>query len=558
MIQNETKIKYFLYARKSSEGEDRQIQSIDDQINRLKELADRLDLNIVKIYTESKSAKQPNNRPIFMEMMEKIKAGEANGILCWQINRLSRNPVDSGEISWLSQQGVLKSIQTIDRQFLPTDNVLLFSVESGMANQYILDLKMNTARGRQSKLKKGWLPNYAPLGYINVKNEMGEKIIEKDPVRFDLIRKMWELMLTGNYTPPAILEIANNEWGLTTKKQRRRGIKPLSRSGIYKIFTSPFYAGVLCYDGNEYHGSHAPMITLEEFDRVQIILGRKGKPRPQKHHFAYTGFIRCGECGCLITGIEKHKHIKSTGEVRKYIYYHCTRKKKHINCSQKKEVKEEILEKQIEEILTKYTILPEFKDWALEYLNEHNDQEIKDRQTIYETQHSALTRTQRELDELTKMRYRELISDETFIQEKNDLQKRIARLKEELRTTENRAEEWLELTEKTFNFATYARNAFITGDLQTKKEIVTALGLNPTIKDGKLAIYPHKWLIPIAEGYPALEKEYQRLEPMKNGLLNAKTPVLASVRTRWLRGQDLNLRPRGYGPRELPGCSTPR
>jgi len=230
MMQENKSIKYFLYARKSSESEDRQIQSIDDQIKRLKELAERLNLKIIKVYTEAKSAKQPNNRPIFTEMLERIKVGDANGILCWQINRLSRNPVDSGEISWLLQQGTIKSIQTIDKEFLPEDNVLLFNVESGMANQYILDLRKNTMRGRQSRLEKGWLPNYAPLGYINIRNEAGEKIIEKDPERFSLIRKMWEMMLTGTYTPPQILEVANKQWGLTTKKHRRIGGKPLSRS----------------------------------------------------------------------------------------------------------------------------------------------------------------------------------------------------------------------------------------------------------------------------------------------------------------------------------------
>ena len=141
------KYTYFLYARKSSESEDRQVQSIDDQIGRLKELAKTLGITIKHVFTEAKTAKKPNNRPIFDEMMKKIEAGEANGILCWQINRLSRNPIDSAQVQWLLQQGGLKSIQTIDREYKPEDNVLLFNVESGMANQFILDLSKNVKRG---------------------------------------------------------------------------------------------------------------------------------------------------------------------------------------------------------------------------------------------------------------------------------------------------------------------------------------------------------------------------------------------------------------------------
>src|SRR3989338_5405247 len=188
MIQNNSKIKYFIYSRKSSESEDRQVQSIDDQINRLKKIASDLNLDIKKTYIEAKSAKKPNNRPIFDEMMERIERGDANGILCWQINRLSRNPIDSGRISWLLQRGVLKSIQTIDRQYLPEDNVLLFSVESGMANQFIIDLRKNTMRGMESKLQKGWQPALARLGYLN---DQLNKTIVKDPERFDQIRQMW-------------------------------------------------------------------------------------------------------------------------------------------------------------------------------------------------------------------------------------------------------------------------------------------------------------------------------------------------------------------------------
>lgn len=546
MTKDVSKIRYFLYARKSSESEDRQVQSIDDQITRLKRIADDLNLNIVKVYTEAKSAKKPNNRPIFEEMIERIEKGEAGGILCWQINRLSRNPIDSGKLSWLLQQGTLKSIQTIDRQYLPEDNVLLFSVESGVANQYILDLSKNTKRGLQSKLEKGWQNGIAPLGYLNDKEN---KVIIKDQERFNLVRKMWDLMLTGNYTPPKIQEKANEEWGFRTRKFKRIGGNPLSRSGIYKILTNQFYAGVLDVAGHQYEGQHEKMITFEEYDRVQMLLGREGKPRPKTHTFAFTGAIRCGVCGCLYTAETKRKIIKGTGQIKEYTYYHCTRKTMKVKCNQKKCISVEDLELAIEKEIEKYTILPEFLEWALEGLNKKNDTEIEDRTKIYEMQHSNLVKTQKELDELTKMRYRQLIDDDMFVKEKSELQKKITKCKESLRTTETRAEKWLELTEKTFNFATYARTAFLkaseTGKqgLELKKEILLAIGKTPIMRDGILTIEPNDWLKEIGKEYPALEKEYRRLEPTINGLNKRENRALGSVHTRWLRGRGSNPRP---------------
>ncbi len=544
MSQNreQSKIKYFLYARKSSESEDRQVQSIDDQINRLKKLAQDLNLDIKKTYIEAKSAKKPNNRPIFDEMLQRIENGDAEGILCWQINRLSRNPIDSGKISWLLQQGVLKSIQTIDRQYLPEDNVLLFSVESGVANQFILDLSKNTKRGMISKLEKGWQTGVAPMGYLNDKEN---KIIINDPERFNLIRKMWDLMLTGNYTPPKILDIANNEWGFKTRRTKRIGGNPLSRSGIYKIFTNLFYVGIIENAGVQYEGKHERMITLEEYDRVQMLLGRKGKPRPKRHEFAFTGSIRCGVCGCLYTAETKKKLIKSTGEVREYTYYHCTRRTTKIKCNQRKSIPVDDLELTIEKEIEKYTILPEFLEWALEGLNRKNDTEIEDRTKIYEMRHKTLVETQKELDELTKMRYRQLIDDETFIKEKNTLQSKITQLKENLRETETRAEVWLELTEKTFSFATYARKAFLMAKgkegLELKKEILLALGKTPIIEGEKLFIEANEWFVPIKNSYPALEKEYAGLELSKELVTTAQTEALSSIRAHWLPREDSNL-----------------
>ncbi len=527
------KIKYFLYARKSSESEDRQVQSIDDQVNRLNKLASDLHLDIEKTYTEAKSAKKPNNRPVFDEVLERIENGEADGILCWQINRLSRNPIDSGKLSWLLQQGTLKSIQTIDRQYLPDDNVLLFSVESGSANQFILDLSKNVKRGIQGKLERGERPGMAAVGYLN---DVITHTIVKDVDRFPLIRKCWDLMLTGNYTVPQLLDKLNNEWGFLSAKRKKTGGKPLALSGLYKIFTNQFYTGVIVHKGQQYEGKHEPIITLEEYDRVQILLGRKGKPRSKRHEFAFTGCLRCGTCGCLYTA-ETHNKVLKSGEIREHTYYHCTRKTTKVKCNQRKNILVNDLEVMIEKEIEKYTILPEFLGWALEVLNKKNDTEIDDRSKIYEMRHRALAAAQNELDELTKMRYRQLIDDDTFIKEKNELQAKVTQMKGQLRETETRAEKWLELTEKTFTFATYARKAFITAKgkegLELKKEILMAIGKTPIMQEGKLLIEPNEWFIPIANGYSTLEKEYQGLEPDKMPMNKVKTEALASVITRW-------------------------
>lgn len=524
------KIKYFLYARKSCENEDRQVQSIDDQIKKLKELSNDFGIEIKKIYTEAKSAKKPNNRPIFDEMLERIEGGDAEGILCWQINRLSRNPIDSAKIQWLLQQDTIKSIRTIDREYLPDDNVLLFNVESGMANQFILDLRKNVKRGMDSKLEKGWRPGVAPAGYLNDK---AEKTIIKDPERFDLVRKMWDLMLTGNYSIPHITKIANKEWGFITHIYKKQGGTKITQGAVWRIFNNIFYTGTIAWKDKYYEGKHEPMITMDEFNRVQSLLGKGKKIKPKTHSFSYTGMLRCGECRCAITAEIKTKKIKSTGEIKSYTYYHCTKKKVDHKCSQPC-ITEPELEKQIEEELECITILPKFKDWALEFLNRNNDKEIYDRAKIYEMQHKKIVATQKQLDNLTKMRYREMITDEEFTKERDLLQKEILTSKDRLRNTEKRADDWLTLTEKVFEFATHARANFNDGDLMKKKEVVRTLGVEFILKDKNIQIKLKDYFQAIKDKYPAIEKEYLRLEPTKFGLNKGKNTAFDGVHSTWL------------------------
>ena len=531
--------KYILYARKSSESEDRQVQSIDDQVRVLKAKAKTLGLEITDVVTESKSAKAPNNRPQFDAMMSRIEDGNADGIMAWAINRLSRNPIDSARVQWLLQQGRLKSIMTYDREYQPDDNALLFSVESGIANQFIIDLRKSTMRGTQSKLEKGGVPYRAPQGYVN---DRDSGFAKRDPERYLAVRKMWDMLLSGTYTVTQIAFIASEEWGYRTRETKRTGGKKLATSTLFKMFTSPFYAGFIPYGDTNFEGKHEQMISLDEYDRAQEILGRRGKPRPQKHDFPYTGIIRCGECDCMFTAEEKRKKL-ANGTIKKYAYYHCTNKKRGNKCSQRKFMTAEHIESLIEQGISKFEILPQFKDWALEILNEDNDREIEERTKIQETQQRRLLDAERELDNLTRMRYREQVSEEFYIAEKEELKAQIDRMKDRLQHTEARTQEWREIAENTFTFATSARTAFRKGDSQTKRSILMALGTNHIMLGGELFIEAHSWLKPIEVNYPSIETAFLLARTADKGnisLVEAKKGADAPYLSNWYRWSESN------------------
>ncbi len=515
--------KYFIYARKSSESEDRQIQSIDDQVNRLKKMVQDMDLQVVKVFTEAKSAKTPGNRPIFSDIINRIQRGEANGILCWQLNRLTRNPIDSGTLSWLLQQGILKSIQTIDREYLPDDNVILFNVDAGSANQFIIDLRKNTVRGLQTKLDKGWAPIIAPIGYIN---DLMTKTIAPDPNRFALIRKMWDLMLMGGNTAERIVNIANNEWGLRTIQRKREGGKPLSHSGVYRMFHNPFYYGAIHYDNRVFTGAHIPMVTKEEFDRVKAILGKIDKTRKRTHDFAFTAIIRCGYCNCLVTADEKDSQIKSTGKMANYTYYHCTKKSPNLRCKEPS-VTLKNLERQIVAEISKYTIHPEFRAWALDVLREKHQSEVDTRSKIYDSLNDSFVQIQTQLDNLTGLRLRDLITDDEFVAKRKKMQEDMSNAKDQISRVQSRAESWLDTVDKALCFATVALEKFEAGDTKTKREILTAIGQQFTLKDGRLSIEPSEGLQCISNQQKNTFTAFSWLEKPKFGSVNQYASALA-------------------------------
>src|SRR5579862_1521908 len=136
-------MRWIRYSRKSSEGNESQVQSIPDQNAVLDRLANEQGLNVVYKLEEAKSAKRPGIRPFFDEMIRLIETGKADAILCWHLNRLSRNPIDASRVEWLSQEGIIKCIRTPFRDYLPEDNLVIMAVENAGSSQYIKDMKVN-------------------------------------------------------------------------------------------------------------------------------------------------------------------------------------------------------------------------------------------------------------------------------------------------------------------------------------------------------------------------------------------------------------------------------
>lgn len=318
----EQKIKYCLYARKSTESEERQVLSIDSQIKEMLQLAEREGLDIVEIKRESHSAKETGTRPIFNEIIEEIKQGKFNAILTWAPDRISRNAGDLGRIVDLIDQKLLIEIRTFGQKFTnsPSEKFLLMIL--GSQAKLENDQKgVNVKRGLRSRCEMGLRPGVAPTGYLNEKRMDRKCHVIVDPDRAPIIKKMYEKVAYEKWSGRKVYHWLKFDINFKTK-----GNKNLSLSNIYIILQNHFYYGRFEYpekSGNWYDGKHQPLISKELFDKVQEQLKRDQIVRESKE-FAFTKLMTCGLCGSGITADEKYKKLKD-GTTARYVYYGCTR-----------------------------------------------------------------------------------------------------------------------------------------------------------------------------------------------------------------------------------------
>lgn len=536
MQELERNLRYYLYARKSSESEDRQVVSIERQIEELQRFAERYNLHIIgDPIDERKSAKAPG-RPKFNQMLADIHAGKADAILAWKLDRLSRNPVDSGNLKWMLQQNVIRLIKTHERDYLPGDNVLTIGVEMDMANQYVRDLSVYAKSGMKKAARDGWYPSRAPLGYLNNKDVTArDSRILIDPERFELLKKIFSKVLTGAHTPAAVYRMAIDEFGLRTLK----GYKP-EMSAFYHMLHNPFYAGKYWWpkeNGELYTGKHTPLITWDEYEQIQTIVSKKTKSRLQKHIFTFRGLIRCGECGAAITAEKQLRARKRKGDVILHTYYRCTKKVKP--CTQKF-ITESDLELQIKQKISEITISPDFLNLALEWIHEDREEEKESFQKNIQHYQTKLSHCTRELEKKFEDYAQGKLDAEDYQKVKEILYREKARL-EELINSENHASTgWVEKAERVLHFAQTAKERFDTGTLNDKREILTELGSNFSLLAGVLHLDVAPHYVMLQNLQPAVANDIVRLEQSESSNGTTKKTDQKSDILIWLPRLDSN------------------
>lgn len=322
-LQAPVRVKYCLYARKSTESEEQQVLSVDSQIKEMIQMAERDGIEIVEIKKESHSAKEAGQRPVFNEIVEEIKSGKFNAILTWAPDRISRNAGDLGRIVDLMDSGKLHEIRTYGQKFGNNPNEKFLLMILGSQAKLENDNKMiNIKRGLRARCEMGLWPCTAPTGYLNSKNKDRSCHIEVDPHRAHIVKKMFEKIAYENYSGRRL-----HAWLKDDMKFKTRNGKVFSVSNIYITLRNPIYYGTFEYpkeSGQWYTGKHTPIITKELFDMVQEKMLSYSTNKTENKEFAFTKLMTCTLCGSGITADEKFKKQKN-GNVHRYVYYGCCR-----------------------------------------------------------------------------------------------------------------------------------------------------------------------------------------------------------------------------------------
>ena len=458
--------KYFLYARKSSEDDDRQVMSIEAQLYELREFARKENLEILAEFQESKSAKTPG-REQFAEMMTRIDAGEVQGILAWHPDRLARNSIDGGRVIYAVDTEKITSLRFPTFWFSPTpQGLFMLQVAFGQSKYYSDNLSENIKRGVRQKLRRGEWLNRAPFGY---QNNPRIRNIEPHPTNARIVKLAYKEYAKGTHTLKSLgLFLAD------LNVVSRNGT-PLAKASLKRLLTHRVYLGMVKHSDEWFEGSFEPIIPPALFEAVQKVIENMERPRKRrvKHDFPLTGLFRCAECGSMISA-----QWTTNRHGTKYRYYRCS--KKRGRCSQPY-VREADLADKIKARLQTISLPERYTDWMLNKVQKWEREEKSASGSGVQHLSEQIKADEERMEKLVSVYLDGDIPKELYLKKKDTLMRSLAALRGKLKDVErgrkNRVEplrEWiLDLKQ-----ADILRSS---DDLHEIKAFVLKVGTNPVL-----------------------------------------------------------------------------
>ncbi len=465
--------KAVLYARVSSDEQERQGFSIPAQVKLLQDYARMNSIQIVKEFTESETAKQ-SGRKQFNAMVKYLKASkDVNTILVEKTDRLYRNPSDYGlidegkfELHFVKEHEIINDEASSHQKFVHGLKVL-------MAKNFIDNLREETRKGLKEKAEEGIFPNRAPYGYKNVRNERGKSVIEVNSNTAPFIKRAFEIYSSGK------ISIKDTALQLVSEGFCYRPYSPRITAGALEdMLKNPFYTGMFRFRGQLMQGNHTPIVSANLFAKVQQAFKKDGKPLYRKHKFLLGNFLTCGDCGCSIVG-----EIKK----QKYIYYRCTWAYGKDKCSNHKYYNEQELLDQLGEAVKAIQLDDDCRQKLLDAIVELNAQEQNFQQENLKRLNADAQKIRREIRAIYQDKLDGVISTEQWQAENELRQQRLIAIRTRIEAFDETNQRFMDDVNSTLELLNDTYSLYLRVSDEDKVNLLKSLLSNCTLKGGKLS-----------------------------------------------------------------------
>jgi len=404
-------------------------------------------------------------------MMGNIEHGQASGILSWHPDRLARNSVDGGKLIYLVDTEKIKALKFPTFWFEPSpQGKFMLNMAFGQSKYYVDSLSENTKRGLRQKVRRGEFPGIAPVGYLN---DVRTKRIVVDREKAPIIVDAFKLYAKNESILDDIAHF------LAERGVLSRGKIPVKRDRVTFLLSDPFYVGLFRYGGEIHVGVHEPLIAKKLFTAVQRVLLERSKPVIKtKIPKAFTGLLRCGICGMMITAEVQTKYYKGTDHHATYTYYRCTRKSKTIPCDDPF-TREEALDQQLSQLLLTVSLRSDWAKRMMIDIHKDADASAQSVNAIVAEKRNMISLQETKLQRLLDTYLDQDIEKETYRKKKQELVIQKKTLEESINTLQQSHNAWLEPMKEWISDAATASSIARGNDLIQKRVLLKkAFGSN--------------------------------------------------------------------------------